>query len=52
MIEKLTINLVIYFIKKGVGKPCPDEDELGLCLTCQAYKTIKFLEEWIELCKL
>ena len=53
-----SINRVIYLLKKGVSKPCPDEDiiarVIGIdstagCLTCRTYIVIKFLEEWIEL---
>lgn len=49
-------ELTIWFIKRGVGKPCLEEDEdvtkeYG-CLNCRAYRVIKFLKEWIELIKM
>jgi hypothetical protein len=57
-LEILTIKLTIWFLKRGVGKPCsePDIDTeiLGInnprtCLTCRAWKVIRFLEEYITL---
>ena len=62
-LEKITqpfeiaiIRLTIYILKLRIGEPCDEEDENvkedGGCFKCQTYRVVKFLEEWIELCKL
>jgi hypothetical protein len=51
--EKLTIKLAIWFLKRAVNEPCDEEDKFvledGGCSNCKAWRTINFLEEWITL---
>lgn len=51
--QTLIIKLTIWFLKRAVGDRCPDVDEYineeGGCLTCKTYRTIDFLEYWLEL---
>lgn len=51
--EKLTIKLAIWFLKRAVNEPCDEEDKFvledGGCFNCKAWRTINFLEEWITL---
>ncbi|MCX6712491.1 MAG: hypothetical protein NT041_02280 [Candidatus Vogelbacteria bacterium] len=52
MLENLEILLTRFLIKrlrKGYGADCPDYEKT--CASCQAKRTIEFLEKHIELLK-